>query len=44
MSDWAYILIAWIATFVAMGAYGFAVIRRGRSLSRVVPPEKRRWM
>ena len=44
MSDWAYILIAWIATFAAAGAYAASVIRRGRELSRIVPPEQRRWM
>ena len=44
MSDWAYILIAWIATFAATGVYAVYVIRRGRKLSRIVPPEQRRWM
>lgn len=40
----AYIIAAWAITFGAVGAYAFAVIRRGRRLSKVVPPEQRRWM
>ena len=44
MSDWGYILTGWIATFGAVGIYAFSVIRRGKKLSKVVPPEQRRWM
>jgi hypothetical protein len=44
MSDAAYIATAWIATFAAVGAYALWVIRRGRKLSKVVPPDERRWL
>jgi hypothetical protein len=39
-----YIIAAWAVTFGAVGVYAVAVIRRGRRLSKVVPPEQRRWM
>ena len=35
---------AWLVTFGAVGAYGAAVVLRGRRLSKIVPPEQRRWM
>jgi O-antigen/teichoic acid export membrane protein len=44
MSTTAYIAAAWIGTFVAVGVYTLAVVRRGRRLSKTVPPEQRRWM
>lgn len=44
MSTNFYIALAWIITFGAVGGYGVSVIVRGRKLSRVVPPEHRRWM
>jgi len=39
-----YIIAAWGVTFGAVAVYAAAVIRRGRRLSKVVPPEQRRWM
>jgi hypothetical protein len=44
MSDAAYIATAWIATFAAVGLYSLWVVRRGRKLSKVVPPDERRWL
>lgn len=44
MSTNAYIALAWVATFLSVGLYAASVIRRGRALSRRVPPEDRRWM
>lgn len=44
MSVSAYIATAWVVTFGSVGAYAAAIIRRGRSLSKVVPPDERRWM
>ncbi len=44
MSTTAYIVLAWVVTFGAIGAYAASVIRRGRKLSKVVAPERRRWM
>ena len=40
----AYIVLAWVAAFGSVGGYAVAVLRRGRRLSRQVPPERRRWM
>jgi hypothetical protein len=40
----AYIVIAWVVTFGAIGGYAAAVVRRGRQLSRQVAPDRRRWM
>ena len=44
MSTTAYIVTAWVVSFGAVGGYAVAIIRRGRRLSREVPPERRRWM
>ncbi len=44
MSTTGYIILAWVATFGAIGGYAAAIIRRGRALSRQVAPERRRWM
>jgi heme exporter protein CcmD len=44
MSTTAYIATAWIATFLSVAAYAAMVVRRGRRLSRQVPPEERRWL
>ncbi|MEX0769067.1 MAG: hypothetical protein WD029_11410 [Microthrixaceae bacterium] len=38
------IIGAWVVTFGGVGAYAASVILRGRRLSKVVPPEQRRWM
>lgn len=43
MTHVGYIAAGWIATFGGIGLYAAAVIRRGRRLSRVVPPEEHRW-
>ena len=42
MRTTAYIVMAWVVTFGAVGAYAASVIRRGRRLSKVVAPERRR--
>jgi len=44
VNDSAYIAAAWIGTFVAVGVYALALLRRGRRLSKVVPPGERRWL
>jgi heme exporter protein CcmD len=43
-SQWPYIVSAWAVTIVALAGYIGFVLRRGRDLSRRVPPEQRRWM
>jgi heme exporter protein CcmD len=44
MSDWGYVFLAWGITAVVLVAYSIWIIVRGRTLSRRVPPEQRRWM
>jgi len=44
MSDWGYVAMAWTITVAVLVAYAVWIIVRGRSLSRRVPPEDRRWM
>lgn len=44
MSDDVYIAIAWIATFGSVGLYSAWVVLRGRKLSKMVPPDQRRWL
>ena len=43
MTHAGYVAAGWIATVGVLGGYGWSVIRRGRRLSAVVPPEERRW-
>ncbi|HKY66665.1 MAG TPA: hypothetical protein VJM49_09860 [Acidimicrobiales bacterium] len=43
MTDAGYVAAGWIATFSLIGGYALVVLRRGRTLSRHVPPEERRW-
>ena len=44
LSQWPFIIGAWGATVAVLGGYAASIIRRGRQLSRQVPPERRRWM
>lgn len=39
-----YVASAWGISVVVLGGYVASVLRRGRRLSRQVPPESRRWM
>lgn len=39
-----YVVVAWVAGVAAIGGYAASVVRKGRRLSRQVPPESRRWM
>ena len=43
-SKWPFVGVAWGAAALVFGLYALSVIRRGRRLSRQVPPESRRWM
>ena len=44
MSDtWPYVIAAWAVVLGAFLAYAVVTVLRGRSLSRQVPPERRRW-
>ena len=39
-----YLAAGWSLGLVAIGAYALSVVWRGRTLSRQVPVERRRWM
>ncbi|MGY6501303.1 MAG: hypothetical protein ACXIVQ_10490 [Acidimicrobiales bacterium] len=43
MNDIAYIYAGWGITLGVLGLYAFTLMLRGRSLSRRVPAEERRW-
>jgi len=43
MTHAGYVAAGWIGTAVLFVGYAFATVRRGRKLSRQVPPEDRRW-
>jgi CcmD family protein len=38
-----YLIAGYGVTFLALGAYAWRVVARGRALSRELPPEERRW-
>ena len=40
---WPYVIAAWLIVLGAFLGYAVVTIVRGRSLSRQVPPERRRW-
>jgi len=44
MSQWGYVAAGWLVVVVAVVGYATAVLRRGRALSRRLPPEERRWL
>lgn len=44
MSEWGYVALAWGIAVAILVTYVVVLVSRGRSLSRRVPPEERRWM
>jgi hypothetical protein len=40
---WGYVIAAWVIVFGGLGGYSLRTIVRGRSISKQVPLEKRRW-
>jgi len=44
MTHLGYLLVGWGVSLGAVGMYSLSLIRRGRSLARRVPAERRRWM
>ena len=42
-TDVGYVAVGWVTTVGVIVAYALHVIIKGRRLSRVVPPEERRW-
>lgn len=43
MTHAGYVAAGWIGTGVLLAGYALAMLRRGRRLSRQVPPGERRW-
>jgi hypothetical protein len=43
MTHVGYVAAGWVASLGVLGVYAARTIRRGRALSRLVPPEDRRW-
>jgi hypothetical protein len=43
MTHAGYVAAGWGGTAALIGLYTLSVLRRGRKLSRRVPPEERRW-
>jgi hypothetical protein len=43
MTHAAYVAAGWAGAAALVGAYAAWVLRRGRVLSRQVPPEEHRW-
>ncbi len=43
MTHAGYVAGGWLASAGVLGAYAWWTLRRGRDLSRRVPPEDRRW-
>lgn len=43
VSAWVYVSVGWGASAVALVGYAILLIVRGKRLTRVVPPEERRW-
>ncbi|MBU6329350.1 MAG: hypothetical protein KGR18_10460 [Acidobacteria bacterium] len=41
--NWGYVAAAWVIVFGSLAGYAARTIRRGRSISTQVPPERRRW-
>jgi hypothetical protein len=44
MTAWGYVTVGYVLVFAVLFAYGVHVLVKGRSLSKQVPPENRRWM
>jgi hypothetical protein len=43
MTHAGYVAAGWIGAGIVLGGYAVSLVRRGRKLSRQVPPEERRW-
>ena len=44
MTHAGYIIAGWSVGLGTLALYGWSLVRRGRTLSRQVPAERRRWM
>lgn len=44
MNGLGYIIASWVLVIGAVAAYAVRLVQRGRTLTRRVPTERRRWM
>lgn len=44
MNGAGYIVVAWVLVLGTSAIYAVLLMRRGRALSRLVAPERRRWL
>ena len=44
MTHLGYLIAGWGISLVVLGGYGLRLARRGRSLSPLVPEDRRRWL
>ena len=44
MTHLGYIIAGWGISLGVLGGYGLSVIRRGRAVAKLVPPDRRRWI
>ena len=43
-NQWAFVAAGWAAVVVGFTVYAVLLMRKGRQLSKQVPPKDRRWM
>jgi hypothetical protein len=43
MSQLGYMYLGWGISLAILAVYALSLVARGRKLSKVVPPERRRW-
>jgi len=43
-NEWTFVLAGWGVITGGVAAYTIAVLRKGRKLSKQLPPDERRWM
>ncbi len=44
MTHLGYLLVGWGVSLGVVGLYSLSLVRRGRSLAKRVPADRRRWM
>jgi hypothetical protein len=44
VNAWGYVTVGYVLVFVVLFAYAVHLLVKGRTLSKQVPPENRRWM
>jgi hypothetical protein len=42
-NEWSYVLVGWGLVIAGVAIYAALVVRRGRQLSKQLPPDERRW-